>query len=79
MAKNRTVYHVVPNASAEAWVISIENDDQFREEYRTKDEAVHAAKERARGQDPSQVKVHKADGNMDYESTYGEDPSRTPS
>ena len=41
MASNRTVYHVVPDASAE-------------------------------------VKVHKADGNMDYESTYGDDPSRSP-
>jgi hypothetical protein len=31
-----------------------------------------AAKERARGQEPSQVKVHRTDGNMEYESTYGE-------
>jgi predicted class III extradiol MEMO1 family dioxygenase len=26
-----------------------------------------------------QVKVHKKDGNMEYESTYGEDPRRSPS
>jgi hypothetical protein len=79
MASNRTVYHVVPNASADQWVISQENDDTFREEYRTKEEAVSAAKARARGREPSQVKVHTGDGNMEYESTYGADPSRTPS
>jgi hypothetical protein len=78
MTSNRTVFHVVPNASAEQWVISKENDDSFREEYRTKEEAVQAAKERARALEPSQVKVHKHDGNMEYESTYGDDPRRTP-
>ena len=51
----------------------------LREQHRTKEEAVEAAKERARGQEPSQVKVHTSDGNMEYESTYGEDPRRTPS
>ena len=79
MATNRTVYHVVPNSSADAWVISRENDDTFREQYPTKEDAVTAAKERARGEEPSQVKVHRSDGNMEYESTYGEDPRRSPS
>ena len=78
MASNRTVYHVVPNASAGAWVVSQENNDTFREEYWTKEEAVQAAKDRARGQEPSQVKVHKSDGNMEYESTYRGDPRRSP-
>ena len=79
MATNRTVYHVVPDASAQQWVVSQENNESFREEYRTKEEAVDAAKERARGQEPSQVKVHTRDGNMEYESTYGDDPRRWPS
>lgn len=79
MASDRTVYHVVPDASGERWVISQEKNDSFRQEFATKDEAVRAAKERARGQEPSQVKVHRQDGNMEYESTYGEDPRRTPS
>jgi hypothetical protein len=79
MAANRTVYHVLPNASGEEWVVSQENNETFREQYQTKLEAVRAAKERARGQEPAQVKVHTRDGNMEYESTYGDDPSRTPS
>jgi hypothetical protein len=79
MANDRTVYHVVPNAAADRWVVSREGESEFREEYPTKDAAVNAAKERARGEEPSQVKVHKQDGNMDYESTYGSDPTRSPS
>jgi hypothetical protein len=78
MASDRTVYHVVPDSSGEKWIVSEEKSD-YRQEHRTKEEAVSAAKERARGQEPSQVKVHTADGNMEYESTYGEDPRRSPS
>jgi hypothetical protein len=77
MASNRTVYHVVPNADQSRWVVSQENAD-FREEHATKEEAVQAAKSRARSQEPSQVKVHRLDGNMDYESTYGDDPVSSP-
>ena len=79
MASDRSVYHVVPNANQEQWLVTLENNDRFREEYDTKDEAVDAAKKRARAEEPSQVKVHKADGNMEYESTYGQDPRRSPS
>ena len=78
MTSNRTVYHVVPNANAEQWLVTQENGS-FRQEFKTKEEAVNFAKERARKQEPSQVKVHKGDGNMEYESTYGEDPARSPS
>ena len=78
MAGNRTVYHVVPNADASRWLVTRENDDRFREEYPTKAEAVDSARTRARAEEPSQVKVHKRDGNMEYESTYGDDPRRSP-
>lgn len=78
MAQNRTVYHVVPDAGGEQWLVTRENGT-FREEHRTKEEAVSAAKERARGQEPAQVKVHRLDGNMEYESTYGDDPRQSPS
>lgn len=74
----REVYHVVPNSSAERWVVSRENAE-FRKEFDTKEEAVKFAKERAKAARLGQIKVHKSDGNMDYESTYGEDPSRSPS
>lgn len=76
--KDRVVYHVVPNSSAEKWLVTQENAE-FRKEFDTKEEAVQFAKERARNEELGQVKVHKKDGNMEYESTYGEDPPRTPS
>lgn len=78
MASNRTVYHVVPNASGEEWLVTREHDDTLREPYRTQDEAVRRAKARARAEEPSQVKVHSLDGTMEYESTYGGDPRRSP-
>ncbi len=73
MASDRKVYHVLPNSDRSRWVVSRENSD-FREEFDTKEEAVQAAKSRARDEQPSQVKVHKLDGKMEYESTYGDDP-----
>lgn len=73
----RKVYHVVPNASAERWVVSEENAE-FRREFDTKAEAEEFAKGRAQEADLGQVKVHTKDGNMEYESTYGEDPERSP-
>jgi len=76
--KERIVYHVVPNSSGEKWVVSQERAE-FRKEFETKDEAVQFAKERARKEELGQVKVHKKDGNMEYESTYGDDPRRSPS
>jgi len=78
VTKERVVYHVVPNSSGERWVVSQENA-AFRREFDTKEEAVEFAKERARAEELGQVKVHKKDGNMEYESTYGEDPRRSPS
>jgi hypothetical protein len=73
----RKVYHVVPDASAERWVVSEENGE-FRREFDSKRDAEEFAKGRAREAALGQVKVHTRDGNMEYESTYGEDPERSP-
>jgi hypothetical protein len=74
----RVVYHVVPDASGDKWLVSQENAS-YRTEHETKDEAVKEAKRLAQEAELGQVKVHKKDGNMEYESTYGEDPRRYPS
>jgi hypothetical protein len=73
----RVVYHVVPDASGDKWLVSQENAS-YRTEHETKDEAVKEAKRLAQEAELGQVKVHKKDGNMEYESTYGEDPRRSP-
>lgn len=64
IASYRTVYHVVPSSSGEQWLVTQENGD-LRQEHRTKAEPVDAAKARAKDEEPSQVKVHRADGNME--------------
>jgi len=76
-AEGRLVYHVVPNSSAEKWLVSQENAD-YRKEFETKEEAVEHARGLAQKAALGQIKVHKKDGNMEYESTYGEDPERYP-
>jgi len=77
-ANGRVVYHVVPNSSAEKWVVSQENAD-YRSEHDTKEEAVQEARRLAQAAELGQIKVHKKDGNMEYESTYGKDPEEYPS
>jgi uncharacterized protein YdaT len=74
----RVVYHVVPNSSAEKWVVSQENAD-YRSEHDTKDEAVKEARRLAQQAELGQIKVHLKNGNMEYESTYGDDPRESPS
>ena len=78
MASNRTVYYVVPDASGEKWLMTQGGSDSTREVFQTKAEAIDAATHRARHHLPSKVKVHTNDGNMEYESTYGEDPRALP-
>ena len=73
MGSNRTVYHVTPSDSGKRWVVSQQRSNSFSEEYTSKDAAVRAAKVRARGQEPSLVKVYKQNGNVEYESAYGDD------
>ncbi len=61
----RVVYHVVPNSSAEKWVVSQENAD-YRTEHDTKEEALQEARKLAQAAELGQIKVHKKDGNMEY-------------
>ena len=77
MTSNRTVYHVVPSGDGKAWIVSQENGGYSRE-FRAKEDAVKTATEMAQEQVPSQVKVHGADGDTEYESTYGETPAGSP-
>jgi len=76
----RVVYHVTnvtTDESAEEWVVTRENGN-LKRGFATKVEAEKFAKHRARLNELSQVKVHKRDGNIEYESTYGEAPRYIP-
>ena len=46
MASNRTVYHVVPDASGDKWLVTQEGSDSMRKVFERKAEAVLTAKVR---------------------------------
>lgn len=73
MAKDRTVYHVLPNGD-KGWKVENVGNKKVLMEEATKEEIVKKIKEKAKKEEPSQVVVHKKDGNIEYESTYGDDP-----
>jgi hypothetical protein len=69
----RTVFHVATRDGK--WVVTRERrpDGEF-DSFETKDEAVARARSEAHKQQPSQVKVHREDGTIEDEFTYGDDP-----
>jgi hypothetical protein len=69
------VYHVTPAEAANRWLVYQENGD-LKRDYNRKEDAVSIARLKAHLDGFSQVKVHNADGRIDYESTYGEDNAR---
>ena len=70
----RTVYHVVPNASS--W--QVKRSGTVLSSHLTKPPAVEAGQRAAKGNQPSQLVVHKEDGTIEYEYTYGDDPYPPP-
>jgi len=70
----RKVYHVTP-APDGGWQVKAEDAQRASSLHDTKDEAVARARELAKGQEPSQVIVHKLDGTFQTEYTYGDDPN----
>ncbi len=73
MANDRTIYHVLPNGD-KGWKAENVGNKKVILESDTKEELVKKIKEKARNEEPSQVVVHKKDGTIEYESTYGDDP-----
>ena len=69
----RKVYHVTKGPDGE-WKVKAENASRASCSHETKAEAVGRAKELANGQDTGQVIVHKQDGTIQTEYTYGQDP-----
>jgi hypothetical protein len=64
-------YAVLPRLNG-GWTVQAEGAGRASSVHRTKPEAVAAAKEKARGQRPSQVLVYKKDGlELQEEKTYG--------
>jgi hypothetical protein len=69
---DRTVYHVKPNGNA-LWQVA-QQEGAALSQHETKQAALDAARERAKDARPGQVVVHEADGTIETEWTYQDDP-----
>jgi hypothetical protein len=69
----RKVYRVVP--AGERWELKHEGDVLAAND--TKQPLVEQGQATAKPNQPSQLVVHKKDGTIEYEYTYGDDPSET--
>ncbi len=67
---SRTQYHVVP--AGNGW--KVEHGSSSDSKHATKDEAIAAGRQVAKGNQPSQLVVHNTDGKIETEYTYQDDP-----
>jgi cell division protein FtsN len=74
----RVVYHVVPDKDENVWKVEKEDSDRASSICQTKDEAIEEARRLAQNNPLSQVKVHRRDGTIQTEWTYGQDPEKYP-
>jgi len=68
----RRIYDVI--SSENGWQVKRRGAKRASSVHRTKDEAIAAAIEIARNQKPSQIVIHRRDGTIQEERTYGKDP-----
>ncbi len=66
----RKVFHVTPHE--EGWKVQVEGEDTPTSLHDTKDTALNAARETAKKAEPSQVIVHKLDGTIQTQFSYGD-------
>lgn len=71
MSKPRTTIRVVPNNGN--W--SVKKDGQVVSNHRKKENAVQSGTAVAKKQDNSQIVIHKKNGQIQTEHTYGNDPN----
>ncbi len=73
--KKRQVYHVTPSSKG-GWDVKGEGNKKPTGHFEKKTEAVARGKELAKAAPLGQIKIHKQDGKIQTEHTYGEDPER---
>lgn len=69
----RYVLHVVPH-NPPGWAVKEQGAQQALQTFTTKQPAIDWAVARAKASQPSQVVIHRADGTIENEWTYGNDP-----
>ena len=69
----RKVYHVTHNPGG-GWDVKKEDGERPSGHFDTKDEAIDRGRELAKSGGLGQLKIHKQDGKIQTEYTYGKDP-----
>jgi len=73
MSKRKQV-HVVPNKSRGGWDVKSSGAKRAGSHHQTKSQAVAKGKQQAKSSPKGQIVVHKKDGAIQTEHTYGDDP-----
>ena len=73
MSKRKT-YHVTYNKKGKVWNVQPENRKTPVSTHRTKDPAIQAGKKLAKKEKLGQIVIHKQNGTIQTEHTYGKDP-----
>ncbi len=66
----RKVFHVVPNGTS--W--QVKHNGKVLSNHTLKSNAIESGQSVAKANEPSQLVVHRADGTIEFEYTYGNDP-----
>jgi hypothetical protein len=75
--KKRRVYHVTPDGEG-GWDVKAEGAQRSSGHFEIKADAIVRGKELAKSGPLGQIKIHKRDGKIQTEHTYGNDPEKYP-
>ncbi len=76
-AAARQIYHVTFDSKMAQWHVKHQRNPQPVASFRTKEQAVSAGREIARAAGLAQLIVHKQNGQIETEYTYGNDPANS--
>jgi len=76
-ASRRRVYHVTARPGG-GWIVRAEGATRATSTHATKEEAVARGRELAKSSGLGQLIIHRKDGRIETEYTYGEDPRESP-
>ena len=70
----RVIFHVVPESKAGVWHVKLQRNPVAVSTHRTKEQAVIAGRILAKQAALGQLIIHKSNGQIETEYTYGTDP-----
>lgn len=73
----RVVVRVVPDSAAGVWHVKVQGNAQPASSHRTKEQAIVAGRTLAKQAPLGQLVIYKANGQIETEYTYGNDPANS--